>query len=796
MYIEVAVNLGANNLNTYTYYVPEQLPPISLLGKRVLVDLKNRKLEAFVIKEVDKIEPNLKVRSVLAVLDSEPVIDPQLLKLADWMAEYYVESIARIINIMLPPLVKKPSQKKIIPLINREEFAKLGIPLFKNDEKIIFFFNRLWEDGYLSKNETLSIISDEQLKELEKNGLIFYMGSYDRKANFDQNKRLVINENRFNWEIDYNFLKRRAPQQAAIIELLKNEALTKKELRKYFGLSSINSLIKKGFVCWQNTASRIISPDYSLNAEQINALVSLENMLRKNEFAECLLWGVTGSGKTEVYVQAVEECLRQGKNALILVPEIALARQMISIFSLRFERLALLHSALTPSERYLQWQKIRQGHANVVLGARSAVFAPLPSIGLIIIDEEQEISYKQEEAPRYHCRDVARQRALANSAVFLLGSATPSIESFQAALDGRIKMLTLKQRTAGAKMPLIYIDNLKKSHNLSSIGTLLASKIEQRLSSGEQIILFINRRGYSPRILCRSCGAIMQCPNCSVAMVYHLDVKQNICHYCNYSVPLAEKCLVCGHNSLAIVGAGTQKIEAEIKNLFPSARVGRLDTDINQKRNYQQQILNKMLNKEIDILIGTQMVAKGFDFPEVSLVGIIDADSLLSLPDFRAGERGFQLIVQAAGRAGRSIKPGEVVIQTYNPDNPILNLAADQNYFQYALEEIKMRKILKYPPFVEILRIVLSCENEVKVRDYALDLTGFINDLTDASEEEFQVLGFAPCPINRIKKRFRFHIMIKANNRSFLNSVANYIKNHTIPKGVRIEMDFNPLISM
>jgi len=795
VYVEVAANLGANNASTYTYYVPEQLHTVSLLGKRVLVELKNRKLEAFVIKETDTIDPDLTIRPILAVLDSEPVIDRQLLELAAWMAEYYVESIGRVINIMLPPLLKKTSSPQIKPLLSQAEWAQLDMPILKEDEKIRSFFDRLWEKGALSRHEALAIINAEQLKNLEKNGLIFYVSSYERKAG-GENQKLVINPERFNWEKDYNSLKKRAPQQAAILELLKKEALTKKELNQHFSSSSINSLLKKGFITWYKDVPRLTSPDYSLNAEQMNALLALKAMLKKNEFAECLLWGVTGSGKTEVYVRAVEECLRQGKNALILVPEIALARQMISIFSTRFANLALLHSSLTPKERYLQWQKIRQGQARVVLGARSAVFAPLPSIGLIIIDEEQEVTYKQEESPRYHCREVARQRAVMSGAVLLLGSATPSIETFHAALEGRIKMLTLKQRTAGARMPLVCIDNLKRSKTLSAIGDLLASKIEQRLKDGEQVILFINRRGYSPRIICKSCGAIMQCPNCSVAMVYHLDVKQNICHYCNYSAPLANSCSVCGQNSLAIMGAGTQKIEAEIKALFPSARVGRLDTDMSQKRDYQQQIINKMLHNEMDILIGTQMVAKGFDFPEVSLVGIIDADSLLSLPDFRAGERGFQLIVQAAGRAGRAEKPGEVVIQTYNPDNPVINLAAEQNYFQYALEEIKMRKLLKYPPFVEILRIVVSSEKEEKARECALDLTGLVNDLTDASEEDFQVLGFAPCPINRIKKRFRFHIMIKACNRFFLNSLARHIKRQAIPKEVRLEIDFNPVISM
>jgi primosomal protein N' (replication factor Y) len=503
---------------------------------------------------------------------------------------------------------------------------------------------------------------------------------------------------------------------------------------------------------------------------------------------------VTGSGKTEVYIRAVLHCLQLQRTALILVPEITLAQQMVQMLSSRLPGVAMLHSGMSAGERYQEWSRIRSGEASVVMGARSAVFAPLADLGLIILDEEQEDSYKNEEYPRYHAREVAQERARRDGGVFLLGSATPRVETLAEVLAGETHMLTLKNKVAAVPRLHIQLEDSRQLYK-QSLGALLTQEIAASLSRREQVVLFVNRRGHSPRTVCRRCGSRQLCPHCAVALVYHADQGKHICHYCNYALEVIDRCGTCGSDQLAVAGAGTQRVEEEVRKLFPAARTERLDLDTRRKKGYSKSVIQRMQQKEIDILIGTQMVAKGLHFPEVSLVGVIDADALLALPDYRAEERAFQLLLQAAGRSGRGDAAGRVVIQTYQPENPLMRLLLQQDYLQFALQEIDKRKTLGYPPFEHICRVVLYGKNEALVKAKITALGRVFAELLDAQEHAFAVLGPAPCPLSKIKDRYRYQLMIKSPYRAFLVSVVKRLKLRAEPQ-VQAEIDFDPVNTM
>lgn len=577
------------------------------------------------------------------------------------------------------------------------------------------------------------------------------------------------------------------------MKLLLKDSVACEWLDKNFSKSSIAGLINKGLIIKELIPTSFSDGNISPTEEQIEAIETINNALGKGR-KEFLLFGVTGSGKTEVYINSAQYCISQGQNVLMLIPEIALTRHLVEVISQRINNIAILHSNMSNGERLEEWEKISNGDVNFVLGTRSAVFAPITNIGLIIIDEEQETTYKQEETPKYDAREVARERALYNGAVILYGSATPSLGLFYKVQGNEVSMLTLKNRIGTAKLPQIKIEDLKSNlagGNRSIISGHLKNKITENLINKEQTILFINRRGYSPITVCRQCGKVLNCPHCSVGVTYHKSLNTNICHYCNFNMDLLMNCPSCKSNYLQQVGTGTQRVEEEVRKLFPTARVERLDLDVSRK-GLQQELLRKMKNKEIDILIGTQMVAKGLDFPNVSLVGIIDADSMLALPDYRATERTFQLIVQAAGRAGRGDKPGEVIIQTYSPDNQVVQWAAQQDYVRFYFEEIKQRKILNYPPFSSLLRIVVSSSNENKVMKKAGVIAELINEAIDAKEDYIQILGPAPCPVQKISNKYRYQIIVKSNNMLLLQSVRYFIMNEVrFPNG-KIDQDINP----
>ncbi len=792
----ILINLPSKNFDhSYIYQVPDQMKDQIAFGKRVLVELGSKKVEGFIIAINQQDQMNEELKPLIRVLDSEPVFGQNMYELACWLAEECICPVSRAINAMIPRTLVRKRAVSVIPTLGRDDIGSL------EQEQLLQthagFFAILEQRNEISLKEARKYLNDDLLQELEHNGLINISGSY---SGYRENKvGYVYRIKDFNPLQDLGVLKKKSPRQAQAMELImQNTELKQEYLSSIIPGSSIKALIKKNYIELQRKTDDAMTTAPQLNNEQQTVCGEIYQALEARARQDFLLHGVTGSGKTEVYLRAAEKAINLGRTVIVLVPEIALTRHLVGVFAGRIKSLAVLHSNMPAGERYAEWKRIRQGEINLVLGTRSAVFAPLPDLGLIIIDEEQEPSYKQDETPKYHALNVARKRAEMETAVLVIGSATPSVDSFYRALTQKTPVLYLKHRVKDAQMPLVEIENMKDADKtpLKTISSRLQQKLDECINRGEQSILFINRRGFAPMTICTECGKIEACPVCSVGMTYHRDIDRNVCHYCNFQSKVSIQCPVCGSNRLKQIGSGTQRVEKEIKSRFPHARIERLDLDNSRKSGVQKDILARMKKKQIDILIGTQMVAKGLDFPSVSLVGIIDADSMLNIPDFRAAERCFQLLVQAAGRSGRANYPGEVIIQTYNPQHPVIQLAARQDYIEFYKNEIKLRKLLKYPPFTDILRLLVSSGEEAEAQEIISRLGQQIEQIIDASEEEIEILGPAPCPIYKIRNRYRWQLLIKSENMLLLKSIGKHIISTANYKPAKLEMDLNPLTTM
>ena len=579
------------------------------------------------------------------------------------------------------------------------------------------------------------------------------------------------------------------------IEIVEN-LITNDKMAAYTLTSSINTLLKKGIICEEfvevDRYHSNISGKYkivTLNKQQQDVVDSV-NLDRYDTY---LLYGVTGSGKTEVYMELIDKVLKLGKTAIMLVPEISLTPQIVDRFVTRFgEDVAILHSGLSDYERYDEYRKIVDGRVKIVVGARSAIFAPLKNIGIIIIDEEHTATYKQDTNPRYHARDVAILRGKYHNAPVLLGSATPTLESFARAKKGVYKFLTLTQRARGGKLPNVNIVDMKKEIKKGNfiLSKVLIDKIQEKLDRNEQIILLLNRRGYSSMLTCRDCGNVIKCPNCDITLTYHKTSNTNRCHYCNYSVKNVKVCPVCGSSNMKDYGLGTEKLEEELNKIF-KARVIRMDMDTTSKRGMHEKIILSFGNHEYDILLGTQMIAKGLDFPLVTLVGVINADSSLNLPDFRSAEVTFQLLSQVAGRAGRSEMDGEVIIQTYNPDNYSIVYAKEHNYLKFYEEEMKIRRTLSYPPYFYITLVNISS------KDYELgfsEANKIGNYLRQNLNSDTKVLGPTVANVFKINNVYHYQCVIKYKYDDKLNLVLSKLDEiYKVNNKIDIAIDVNPV---
>ena len=740
MIAEVVINRSAKRLNrTFDYKIPKNLEELIMIGSTVLVPFgKSSALEeGYVIGIKENTEYEVKEINQIKHNLTEKQIE-----LAKWMAKRYFCNIADCIKQMLTPGTKNRKVEK-----NVQDKTINAVYLKKSIDEIQF-------DIDMGK-----IKSEKQKKILQF---------------------LKSNEGATVPEIE----EFTGGTRAIVKTLEKNEYIEIVE-KKVERNPLANKQIEK-------------TSDLKLTDEQQNAYYSITSSMLNNEYEQFLLYGVTGSGKTEVYLQLIEKAISLNKTAIVLVPEISLTPQMIDRFIARFdkEKIAVLHSKLSIGERYDEWKKIKEGKAQIVIGARSAIFAPIENIGVIIIDEEHDSSYKSESVPKYDAKEIAKRIAKENNCPLVLGSATPDIVTYYKANEGNITLLELTRRANNSNLPEVEVVDLKMelaTGNRSMLSFKLHDAIEQNLKDKRQTILFLNRRGYSTFIMCRECGYTVKCKNCNISMTYHRTENKLKCHYCGYEENVVTVCPECHSTKIRYFGTGTQRLEDEIHKIFPNASTIRMDIDTVTKKNSHEEILNKFKNENIDILIGTQMVVKGHHFPNVTLVGVIAADSSLNIDDYRANERTFQILTQVAGRAGRENLPGNVIIQTYNPDNFSIQCAKEQDYKMFYNTEIALRKQLKYPPFCDIILIGFNSliENEIiKVSDMVYT---YLKD--KLNEQTFIILKPMPSPVDKIQNRYRWRIIIKGNMTDTANQIINNCLKQVYEsnfKNTRVTVDINP----
>ena len=736
MIAEIIIDSKAKKLNRkFDYQIPKNLEDLVDVGSRVLVPFGNFKTleQGYIIK----IKPNSEYE-VKEIAGLEENLSEDKINLARWMARKYFCNVSECIKLMITPGMRSKSKEACI-----------------TDKTINFvYFNQHYE-------------------EIEKN-----------KLKGEKQKKLV------------EFLKQ-------------NESITIPEIEKIAEISraTVNSLVKKGILKIVNQKierNPLIhkkvhnNQKLPLNEEQKEAFQKVEQAIDQNRFEEFLLYGITGSGKTEVYLQLIEKTLQKNKSSIVLVPEISLTPQMLDRFIGRFgkEEIAVLHSKLSLGERHDEWERIKAGDAKIVIGARSAIFAPCEDLGLIIIDEEHDSSYKSEATPKYSAKEVANYLAKEKNIPLVLGSATPDLGTFYRASHQECTLLKLTKRANHSHLPKVEIVDLKyelAAGNKSMISHLLYQEMEKNRKEKKQTILFLNRRGYSTFIMCRDCGHTLKCPNCNISLTYHISQNLLKCHYCGHTEKPVKICPVCKSSKIRYFGTGTQKLEQEIHKLFPEASTIRMDIDTITKKNSHEEILRKFKEENIDILIGTQMVVKGHHFPKVTLVGVIAADGSLNQDDYRANERTFQILTQVAGRAGRENLPGKVIIQTYNPTSFPIQYAKTQDYDKFYQTEIELRKQLKYPPFCDIILIGFSGEREKEIQN----ISHYLFEILKQNLQKYDINVFQPmpAPIDKIQNKIRWRIIAKGKITPDVTIILNKCLQNVYTKNVKhtqISIDINP----
>jgi len=695
----VGVAVNANVWGLYDYLWPQSLgEPRRGLRVRVPFGRSNRKHLGFVVRtRADPAGRKHQLKAVRECIDTEPLMDESLLDLADWISHYYLCPLGMTLAAMVPASVGRARPRS-------ETFVRL---------------ESRPPDWPASLGARQKRLLDELLEAV-----------------------------------------RQGVDSLSLKQLLHHSGATADSVRRLVGRGLVR-LERRAVKLAELTDAEAADP-FELNDDQKRVLAAVEKKLDAG-FSVTLLYGVTGSGKTEVYVRAIRRVIEAGRQAILLVPEIALATQTLQRLLKRLPRVAVLHSGLTDADRSFYYEQIRCGHASVVVGPRSAVFVPAPKLGLIIVDEEHESSYKQDTAPRYHGRDVAIKRAALGGVPVVLGSATPSLESFRNAQIGRYDLLRLPHRVRGLAMPKLNVVELRKElqpGKIELLGRTLTHKVAAALDRGEQVILLLNRRGYASYVFCPSCQWLMTCPNCTRAMVFHRATQLAMCHYCGHSDTLPPVCPACSRK-VVYFGYGIQRIEAELARKFPDAAVARMDSDTMTSPRQFRKVFDAFAAGRVDILLGTQMVAKGLDFPRVSLVGVVSADTSLSIPDFRAAERTFQLVVQVAGRAGRAQVPGEVVVQTLHPQEPAIRFAVKHDYDAFAASELPHRRSTHLPPFSRLVRFIVRHEKIDRAESAAQKLAGQLRQML--SEKSVVVRGPQPAGVRKIRNRFRFEILLTSS---------------------------------
>ena len=787
---KVIVDVPANQTDRYfDYLVPEEWMEEDFLqpGMRVVVPFGPRKIQGFIMGISEHTDVK-KLKCLDSVLDITPVLTPELLELGIWLRETTLCFLITAYQAMLPAAMKVKYEKEFHIRNSKEIILWKDI---ENDKKLLPSIQKEIKNGNI---EVIYRVKDRAKKKrvktiqpaIPKEELIEV---YHSLATTAMKQKEVIK----------HFIEQ--PQKIELQVLLEDLSTTS---------SPITTLVKKGILLehydevyrdpYEHRSFKRTEP-LPLTEEQRNAITPILDTIENKQHAVFLMYGVTGSGKTEIYLQAIDKVLKQGKEAIMLVPEISLTPMMVDRFKGRFgDEVAVMHSGLSTGEKYDEWRKVQRKEVRVVVGARSAIFAPFENLGIIIIDEEHETSYKQEENPRYHARDVAIKRGANHNCPVILGSATPSLESFARAQKNVYQLLTLKGRINARSLPSVEIVDMREElrrGNRSMFSEVLLEKVKDRLEKGEQSVLFLNRRGFSTFVMCRNCGYVLNCPHCDISLTYHKRDYKLKCHYCSYEEALPSTCPECNSEHIRFFGTGTQKVEEELAKILPEARVIRMDVDTTSRKGAHEKLLHAFGQKQADILLGTQMIAKGLDFPDVTFVGVLTADTMLHIPDFRSSEKTFQLLTQVSGRAGRHHLPGEVVIQTYSPEHFSIELAAVPDYETYYCREMLLRKNFHYPPFYYLALITISHPELPKVVDITEKISKFIK--AKLSNKAI-VLGPVASPIPRIKDRYRYQCMIKykdePNLGKSLQTLLHHYQQEMSRSELQISIDMNPYMMM
>ncbi len=789
----------------FTYRVPAEATPV--VGGRVLVPFRQQRLTGIVVELHDR-KPSVKTKSILSVLDATPVLDEQLLRLGRWIADYYLAPIGEVFRTMLP--LNAEFKRAVAYRITKEGQLALHLAGMsgssarsrRTPEEQAAEFRVL---DYLAAQEFAPgeavQIREELLRSATRVSRMILSGMVRKKWLVREDVSAVRDATR---TVKIALLKsadgKLNANQRLLVETLAaagarvpTETLQSLEIPR----STLSTLVKRGLVeIIEEPAAFAVSHAkprsspfaFDLNSAQQAALNRLRQAVDERKFSGILLHGVTGSGKTAVYLAGMRAVLDAGRSAILLVPEIgltpAVAADLHQIFG---DEVAILHSALSDKERAQQWHRIKSGDARMVVGTRSAVFAPVADLALIIVDEEHDSSYKQEEAPRYHARDVAVMRAKMANATVVLGSATPSLESYFNARKNRYALVELPDRVERRPLPEVEIIDMRQEFQETGheqvISRKLAAEIKERLDRKEQVMVLLNRRGYSPVVLCRTCGKTLECQNCAIALTHHKREHKMVCHYCGYTAPVPKVCVHCGSEYVYFLGTGSEKLEELLHGMFPQARIARLDRDTVRGHQDFERTLNALSEGELDLLVGTQMIAKGHDIHGVTLVGVVGADSALGLPDFRAAERTFQLLTQVAGRAGRGQSPGKVILQTYFQDHYAVQYAARHDFAGFYDKELRFRSWMHYPPYSALANVLIR-SNKL---DEALEWSGTLGKWFEQNRHEgVRVLGPATAPIMRLKRDYRYHFVLKSPSREKLNrtlrAMLAYAAQRKIPR--------------
>ena len=804
MFVRVAIPIPS--AKTFTYAVPEIFAPAVAVGKRVLVPFGRRRVTGFITEAMPEADCDQTIKKIIDLPDPEPLFDRDDLVFYEWISRYYLHPLGKVLGELLPGGIDVQSDRR---LRIAEGTASADLHLTAGQRELLEQVARCPEGIPLSRlrREMGKNNLSGNLRFLETAGLIVSEERLNRPAvRLKKEKWAVLNA-----EIPPG--ENLTAKQSAMVETLRKRGeMPVSDLRTLFknAMASLRVLERKGFIRFaEREVSRGPGPapeigqsgkGVVLNGAQVAALDEICRCLAAGQFSPCLLHGVTGSGKTEVYLQAIAEVLRGDGGAIYLVPEIALTGQLLSRVNSRFpeREIAVLHSGISRSARYDQWKRIRRGDIRVVVGARSALFAPVRDLRLIVVDEEHDSSYKQDERLRYNARDLALVRGRFSKATVILGSATPAIQSYFHAAEGRYRYLTLPTRIDDRPLPSVEVVDLKTERNEQGLTPLfsrpLIEAIRETLAGGRQTLLFLNRRGFHTFLFCPECGYTFSCPNCEIALTHHAAEGVLKCHHCDFAAKTSDRCPACKGSRVRSHGAGTERVEEEARTLFPNARITRMDSDTTSRKGDSEKILHGLDRGEIDILVGTQMITKGHDFPGITLVGVIAADASLNIPDFRGAERTFQILTQVSGRGGRGDQPGRVVIQTFNPGHYVIRRAREHDYAGFYEDELPLRRQLAYPPFSRLVGLHFSSLKKGEGRKAVTEIGARARELAaTAAGGKIAVIGPAESPLARIRGRYRWQLLLRGNESRPLLLLARRLLEGAGRDGLEILADVDPV---